>query len=385
MVIGSPFTLISVENNKYSSCLGYFLQFFNNKDECPANENGPVCQYSDYVRVTYYGGTDKTVKESKCGLRAVRNILSTGSKLVDEAIGFGASKIYAEMITKFKRMGYREGFSMGAIPQDYRIFAATNKFVEKAYAYQIEQLYNNTGKKVVIVSHSYGTLSTLMKMDKSITSKIKKFIAVAPPFAGADELLDVFLYGMHNFDFEIKIGKKEIFKVNYDVFGQNMIYKAMPILAELRPQSYINQLLALEKYKEFGKAILEQIDLETECEDKNCDADYVKSHSVLFNAIFGENTFPNLSDDVCKIETSFFKFLGSEAKLRDQENKDPYGYFTKPCRAYLDKEGICPSILVKSDTFNPSLSDFEKLCGVYNESILYNAECTDKRLCVDSV
>ena len=32
------------------------------------------------------------------------------------------------MITKFKRMGYREGFSMGAIPQDYRIFAATNKF-----------------------------------------------------------------------------------------------------------------------------------------------------------------------------------------------------------------------------------------------------------------
>ena len=103
-----------------------------------------------------------------------------------------------------------------------------------------------------------------MKMDKSITSKIKKFIAVAPPFAGADELLDVFLYGMHNFDFEIKIGKKEIFKVNYDVFGQNMIYKAMPILAELRPQSYINQLFASEKYKEFGKAILERVDLETE-------------------------------------------------------------------------------------------------------------------------
>ena len=179
---------------------------------------------------------------------------------------------------------------------------------------------------MVIVSHSYGTLSTLstlMKMDKSITSKIKKFIAVAPPFAGADELLDVFLYGMHNFDFEIKIGKKEIFKVNYDVFGQNMIYKAMPSLAELRPQSYINQLFASEKYKEFGKAIPERIDLETECEDKNCDADYVKSHSVLFNAIFGEDTFPDLSDDVCKIETSFFKFLGSEAKLRDQENKDP--------------------------------------------------------------
>lgn len=267
----------------------------NNKDECRANENGPVCQYSDYVRVTYYGGTDKTVKESKCGLRAVRNILSTGSKLVDEAIGFGASKIYGEMITKFKRMGYREGFSMG---QFHRTTVYSQRRINS-------------------------TLSTLMKMDKSITSKIKKFIAVAPPFAGADELLDVFLYGMHNFDFEIKIGKKEIFKVNYDVFGQNMIYKAMPILAELRPQSYINQLFASEKYKEFGKAILERIDLETECEDKNCDADYVKSHSVLFNAIFGEDTFPDLSDDVCKIETSFFKFLGSEAKLRDQENKDP--------------------------------------------------------------
>ena len=79
-------------------------------------------------------------------------------------------------------------------------------------------------------------------MDPSITSKIRKFIAVAPPFAGADELIDVYLNGMHGFDFEIKIGKVEIFKVNYDVFGQYMFYKAVPIITELRPQPFINEL-----------------------------------------------------------------------------------------------------------------------------------------------
>ena len=165
-VLSSPFKLISTENNKYSTCLAYFIQFFNNKEECPVNEDGPVYEYSDYIRVTFYGGTDKTVKESTCGLRAVRNILPTGSKLVDEAIGIGATKMYGEMITKFKRMGYREGFSMAAVPQHYRIFASTNKFVENAYKYQIEQLYNNTGKKVVIISHSFGCLSTLSNLMK---------------------------------------------------------------------------------------------------------------------------------------------------------------------------------------------------------------------------
>ena len=386
VVLGSPFTLISTENNKYSTCLAYFLQFFNNKEECPVNGDGPVCEYSDYIRVTFYGGTDKTVKESTCGLRAVRNILSTGSKLVDEAIGFGATKMYGEMITKFKRMGYREGFSMAGVPQDYRIFAATNKFVENAYKYQIEQLYNNTGKKVVIIAHSFGclsTLSNLMKMDPSITSKIRKFIAVAPPFAGADELVDVFMNGMHGFDFEIKIGKWEIFKVNYDVFGQYMLYKAIPIITELRPQPFINELFTSEKYKEFGDAVLERINLENECESKNCDASYVKEHSAKFNKIFGENTFPSFSDDVCKIDNSFSYFLGVPAKAAVEE-EESNGYYSTPCRAHLDKEGTCPTILLKTKDFNPTAETFEKMCGVYNASTLYNAKCDDPKIpCID--
>lgn len=385
-VLGSPFRLIPSDNNKYSSCLGYFQQFFNNKDECPHNEKGPVCMYSDYVRITFYGGTDSTVKESTCGLRAVRNILSTGNSLVDEALGIGASKIYGEMITKYKRMGYREGFSMGAIPQDYRIFASTNKFVEKAYEYQIEQLYNNTGKKVVIISHSYGTLSTLsnlMKMNKSITSKIKKFIAVAPPFAGADALVNIFLHGFHGFDFEIKIGKTEIFKVNYDLFGQHMMYKAMPIVAELRPQSYINELFSSEKYKEFGKAVLERIDLENECAGKNCDSKYINEHSVLFDKIFGKGTFPSLDEDICKGNLHFFKFLEFQGLEEKEENKE---YYTTPCQTNLNKESTCPTLLIKSKDFNPTAEDIPNLCGVYNSSILYNAKCSDpNKTCLDNV
>ena len=221
-------------------------------------------------------------------------------------------------------------------------------------------------------------------MDPSITSKIRKFIAVAPPFAGADELIDVYLNGMHGFDFEIKIGKVEIFKVNYDVFGQYMFYKAVPIITELRPQPFINKLFTSEKYKEFGEAVRERINLENECENKNCDESYVKEHSVKFTKLFGEDTFSSFSDDVCKIDNSISYFLGIPTKSALEEEEESNGYYTTPCRAHLDKESICPTILLKTKEFNPTSETFDKLCGVYNASTLYNSNCDDiKKPCID--
>ena len=46
------------------------------------------------------------------------------------------------MIKNLTSMGYKEGFSLGLIPYDFRRFVATNEFKIKVFRFQIENLYN---------------------------------------------------------------------------------------------------------------------------------------------------------------------------------------------------------------------------------------------------
>ena len=74
---------------------------------------------------------------------------------------------------------------------------------------------------------------------------------MAPPFAGASKLLDVFLYGSHDFDTEISIFGFDILKVALDPFGQSIAYNTIPTLIELRPLPSISKLIGNNDYKEF--------------------------------------------------------------------------------------------------------------------------------------
>lgn len=70
-----------------------------------------------------------------------------------------------------------------------KIYLATNNFASKVFKSQINRLYENTGKSVVIIAHSFGTLLTLTNLlknekDKNFLKKIKIFIAMEPSFAG---------------------------------------------------------------------------------------------------------------------------------------------------------------------------------------------------------
>ena len=98
---------------------------------------------------------------------------------------------------------------------------------------------------------------------------------------------------------------------------------------------------------------------------------------MKFTKLFGEDTFPSFSDDVCKIDNSFSYFLGIPTKSALEEEEESNGYYTTPCRAHLNKESICPTILLKTKEFNPTSETFDKLCGVYNASTLYNSNCDD--------
>ena len=148
-----------------------------------------------------------------------------------------ATRVFGDIINNLTSVGYKEGFSIGSIPYDFRRFIATNEFATKAFRFQIENLYNNTGKKVIIVAHSFGTLITLNNLiyneNKDLIPKIKKFIAIGPPFAGATKLLDAFLHGVK--DFESR-GTK-FFK-----FGQFLMLKSVPTITELKPFPFISNL-----------------------------------------------------------------------------------------------------------------------------------------------
>lgn len=65
-------------------------------------------------------------------------------------------------------MGYDSGLTLQAIPYDFRygiLASKTATFLSQA----IKNLYQITGKKVVIVAHSLGTLHTLSHLSFFMT------------------------------------------------------------------------------------------------------------------------------------------------------------------------------------------------------------------------
>ena len=77
---------------------------------------------------------------------------------------------------------YKEGFSLAALPIDYRRYLSANNFASEVFRFQINnKFYKNTGKPVIIIVNSYGTLLTLTNLlknekDKEFMKKIKNLL-----------------------------------------------------------------------------------------------------------------------------------------------------------------------------------------------------------------
>ena len=169
------------------------LGMFNDKDEYPVitKKEGEkeietrICGHSQNFQISYGGGFLNKDIESDCGVMPVENILyaPTSSSAAD-VFQFTSDYLVSQ--------GYEKGFSLAAVPNDFRKFISTNKFSHDALVYHVNRMYELTGKPVVIIAHSFGNLVTLdalnkEKNDKRFTSKIKKWISLAPPFAGASK------------------------------------------------------------------------------------------------------------------------------------------------------------------------------------------------------
>ena len=361
-IFDSPFQIrVSEKYNKYTACQGFFYTFYNSKDECPDN----ICNYSDGIRISYYGGTKKTKEESQCGINSLENIIYAG-KMIPPLITnkLTAANFYV-IIQNYRKMGYKDGFSAAGVSFDYRRYIHSNKFFENSLIYEINRLYRNTGKKVVIITHSLGgllVLANLFRMREDIKNKIKSFVPIVPPFAGASHLLEAYLYGLTDFNTEIKIGNFFDFKVILTKFSESMYFSYAPVVAELRPQYSLIEELMKPEYNKLKLAVEELLKVEKECWDKNCPEDKVKNMTKNYYEIFGDD-FPLLSDSDCQLTEEEIKFL--------KTNNDNKLKFRK-CITNLYNVFNCPLILYEKE-FSQEVpaNHLLDLCGVFNSSLLY--------------
>ena len=360
----NAFGIISLLNkNEYSSCLGYIANYYQNKNECPKTGEKNNCFYSKYVKVAYYGGTTDTLKESRCGVEAITNVVQDTVLLplfIKEIDSFNT------ISKKLVQKGYKEGFSLGGLPNDYRRYLATNNFAINTFKYQINRLYNNTGKPVIIIAHSYGILLTLTNLlknqnDIDFMKKIKKFIAMAPPFAGSSLLIDIFFHGFNNFN---------SYFTEFNIFGQYLMYKSCPIIMELRPKSIASQIFTNSAYRELGNALRGRLEIEKDCKETNCSASKIESKTSNFDKLF-KGYFPSLLDSECSYESNI------------EDNKET---LNRKCYTWIYNVGDCPSIITTS--VNPSEEKFEKdlYCNKTEKAYFYQGECKDNKInCLDEI
>jgi hypothetical protein len=147
---------------------------------------------TDGVSIKTLGNTPGTKDDATCGASAIDLIYDA-----PEAV-CGACQGYRKMRAYLEYLGYVTGLTVQYVPYDWRRSVYTSDGVYKLRR-SIQLLYDLTGKKVVIQSHSMGTLitlSTLNSMTQAEKDKmIAAYVALAPPYDGSPKALQAAMGG----------------------------------------------------------------------------------------------------------------------------------------------------------------------------------------------
>lgn len=186
--------------------------------------------------------------DADCGIKAIENILASPVQILPREVWEKKSNIFYKLVNNLIELGYEKGFSLAGIPNDFRKFISSNDFAFNSLKYHIENMYSLTGKPVIIIAHSFGNLVILNALNKNETlkNKIKKWISIAPPFAGATKAVDYFLHGISDFNFDVIQG---VTRSEFELFGQFIMLKSIPTVYELRPYSIFSRLFSDTQYK----------------------------------------------------------------------------------------------------------------------------------------
>ena len=371
-IFDSPFQMRVSENiNKYTACQGYFENFYNSRKECP-EEN---CEYSDGIRISFYGGSKKTKNDSKCGIKSQEDLIYASDFIPSYITNKMINANFYVMIQNYRKMGYKDGFSAAGISFDYRRYIHSFKFFEQSFEYEINRLYRNTGKPVIIITHSLGGLlayNELLKLSPKLLEKVKSFVPIVPPFAGSSYLLEAYLYGLDDFDSEINILDFIKFKIEVTRFSESLYFSSAPVVGELRPQNGILKPLNKPEYSKLKLAVEELIEVEKECWDKNCPSDKILNMTKNYYDVFGDD-FPSLADEDCKLDE---EDINNVNKYKNKLSLN----FARKCVTNLYDILKCPFIIYEKDFgYNVPAEKMRDLCGVYNSSLLYLM--TEENIC----
>lgn len=75
---------------------------------------------------------------------------------------------FGRLLDILKVMGYQSGLTLQAIPYDFR-YGIQASSTPKLFPQVVKNLYYATGKKVVVIGHSLGTLHTLSGLAFTLT------------------------------------------------------------------------------------------------------------------------------------------------------------------------------------------------------------------------
>ena len=148
------------------------------------------------------------------------------------------------------------------------------------------------------------------------------------------------------------------------------MYKSLPTVMRLRPQSISSKIFTDSSFSELANALRGRLEIERDCKKRNCDASEIKSKTSNFDKLF-KGYFPSLLDPECSYESN----IGGFTEVLNRK-----------CYTGIFNVGDCPSIIAKSE--NPNEYNFESdiYCNMFGDAFFYQGECDDvKRNCLDKI
>lgn len=132
-------------------------------------------------QIRVFGNTKETEKKSGCGDNVITDMLPSPIQL-------DVTKMWEKFLLKAKLMGYRRGISYQALPYDWRLSFKNNKLGDIFFP-NVKRIFGITGKKVVLVGHSFGVRNIyyqLLKIPQVLKDKmVRVWAGVGGNFLGS--------------------------------------------------------------------------------------------------------------------------------------------------------------------------------------------------------
>ena len=151
-----------------------------------------------WVKVYYDAENNAQVSHPNSTIDIVDFGKLTGVTNLDKFIAnYSVLPYYTFMIDYFKKFGYQEDVDLFGAPLDWRMGLAQNeKVFHPRLIKLIEDVYEKTQQKVVLIGHSFGgyTVQNFLANGASqewMDKYVEKGIALAPSFGGASESMSI--------------------------------------------------------------------------------------------------------------------------------------------------------------------------------------------------